>query len=103
MQLYVCRDSCCAQDDQIGPLDGYFEFHDHISFEHVIQHLLNISFFPHTATHNHIIGKTGKHNVVEILLPNDKIFYHVLKNRFAKNIIQNNSLYFEYTYLRYPR
>ena len=96
MIVHITREACCSQDDQLGPLEIQLEFDENATLEQVIMEICTIKFLQYSSSHNHMIGRIDDQKIVEILLPQEEIIFHIQKDSLVKNLIAESGLSFSF-------
>ncbi|MBJ7435075.1 MAG: hypothetical protein JHC54_04735 [Acinetobacter sp.] len=96
MIVHIIREACCSQDDQLGPLEIQLEFDENATLEQVIKEICRLNFLQYSSSHNHMIGRTDDQKIVEILLPQEEVIFHLQKDSLLKNLITENGLNFSF-------
>ncbi|HEY9102360.1 hypothetical protein [Chitinimonas sp.] len=66
MHITVTRDACCAQDDQIGPLDMRFEIHTHTRLDELVEQIVASHFLQYSGSHTHMAATIGEQVVAQV-------------------------------------
>lgn len=96
MIVHIIREACCSQDDQLGPLEIQLEFDENATLEQVIKEICRLKFLQYSSSHNHMIGRTDDQKIVEILLPQEEVIFHLQKDSLVKKLITENGLSFSF-------
>lgn len=96
MIVHIIREACCSQDDQLGPLEIQLEFDENATLEQIIKEICRVKFLQYSSSHNHMIGRTGDQKIVEILLPQEEIIFHLQKDSSVKDLIAESELNFSF-------
>jgi len=96
MIVHIIREACCSQDDQLGPLEIQLEFDENATLEQVIKEICRLKFLQYSSSHKYLIGRTNDQKIVEILLPQEEIIFHIQKDSLIKNLITENGLNFSF-------
>ena len=96
MIVHITREACCSQDDQLGPLEIQLEFDENATLEQVIKEICRLKFLQYSSSHNHMIGRTDDQKIVEILLLQEEVIFHLQKDSLVKKLITENGLSFSF-------
>ncbi|MEG2724209.1 MAG: hypothetical protein RR944_16110, partial [Acinetobacter sp.] len=96
MIVHIIREACCSQDDQLGPLEIQLEFDENATLEQVIKEIFRLKFLQYSSSYNHMIGRTDDQKIVEILLPQEEVIFHLQKDSLVKKLITENGLSFSF-------
>ena len=96
MIVHIIREACCSQDDELGPLEIQLEFDENATLEQVIKEICRLKFLQYSSSHNHMIGRTDDQKIVEILLPQEEVVFHLQKDSLVKKLITENGLSFSF-------
>jgi len=53
------REACCAQDDQLGPLEATYDLADHLTLADLVQAVTSSRFLQYSSTHTTLTGFAG--------------------------------------------
>lgn len=96
MMVHITREACCSQDDQLGPLEIQLEFDENTTLEQLIKEIFRVKFLQYSSSHNHMIGRAGDQKIVEILIPQEEIIFHLQKDSSVKDLIAESELSFSF-------
>ena len=96
MIVHITREACCSQDDQLGPLEIQLEFDENVTLEQVIKEICTVKFLQYSSSHNHMIGTADDQKIVEILLLQEEVIFHLQKDSLVKKLITENGLSFSF-------
>jgi hypothetical protein len=66
MRVSVTRDACCAQDDQIGPLEMSFELNADATLADLVRAVVSSKFLQYSASHVSLTGFIDESPVVAV-------------------------------------
>jgi hypothetical protein len=69
MEVRVLREACCAQDDQIGPLEASYIVNRDTSFEELVVLIQESQFLQYSSTHVTLQGEIAGTPVVRVFSP----------------------------------
>ncbi len=69
MKLFVNRQACCSQDDQIGPLQKTFELEQTSDLEHFITEVIDSGFLQFSSSHTEMVCRIGRSEVARVYAP----------------------------------
>ncbi len=69
MRIEITRDACCAQDDQIGPLEMAFEVAPDALLRDLVTIVVNAGFLQYSSSHVTMVGFAGKTEIARISSP----------------------------------
>ena len=96
MIVHIIREACCSQDDQLGPLEIQLEFEENVTLEQVIKEICTVKFLQYSSSHNYMLGRADDQKIVEILLPQEEIIFHIQKDSLVKNLIAESGFSFSF-------
>lgn len=96
MIVHIIREACCSQDDQLGPLEIQLEFEENVTLEQVIKEICTVKFLQYSSSHNHMLGRADDQKIVEILLPQEEIIFHIQKDNLVKNLMAESGFSFSF-------
>jgi len=65
-QFRVLREACCAQDDQLGPLEATYEVSASATLGEFVHAVASSRFLQYSATHTSIVGYAGGTQFVRV-------------------------------------
>ena len=66
MRVQVLRDACCAQDDQLGPLEATFELRQGASIGDLVSIIVESGFLQYSSSHTSLVGLVGEKPFVRV-------------------------------------
>lgn len=66
MQVRVLREACCAQDDQMGPLEAIYDVLPDATFKELVTMIVESRFLQYSASHITLQGEVGGIPVVRV-------------------------------------
>jgi hypothetical protein len=59
VQVQVLRDACCAQDDQLGPLEARYSFGVDATISDLVRTIVSSNFLQYSSTRTTLTGFIG--------------------------------------------
>ena len=56
MQVRVSREACCAQDDQLGPLDATYDVRSGAAIGELVSAIVGSNFLQYSSSHTSMFG-----------------------------------------------
>ena len=66
MRVQVLRDACCAQDDQLGPLEATFEVPQCATIGDLVSIIVESRFLQYSSSHTSLVGFVGEQPFVRV-------------------------------------
>jgi hypothetical protein len=102
MQIRVHRDACCAQDDQMGPLEAVYGVTSGTTFMELIVMIVESRFLQYSASHVTLLGEVAGTPVVRVFssfyLPGREAEYMVDGSQMAASVVGTRPLEFRFTF-----
>jgi len=67
MRVRVLREACCAQDDQLGPLEATYEVPHGSTIGDLVLAIVESRFLQYSASHTSLAGFIGEEQFVRVL------------------------------------
>lgn len=84
MQIRVCREACCAADDQAGPLETVYGVSPEATLKELIDKIESSGFLQYSASHVALLGHVDGQPLVKVFSP-----YH-LQGQPADYVVSPN-------------
>lgn len=102
MKFHVSRQACCAQDDQIGPLELVYELGAEATLQDLTEAVIRSGFLQFTSTHSVMVGEVGNDALVRV---SDAHFGHAQGPQYlraadilVRNLIGPGELHFRFEF-----
>ena len=69
MKIHVNREACCSQDDQLGPLDRWYEVRDGCTLGDFVAAVTDSRFLQFSSTHTTMSCRMGGKHVATVFSP----------------------------------
>ena len=69
MHVRVLRDACCAQDDQLGPLEATYELGPNATLREFVANVVDSGFLQYSGTHTSLVGFIEGKEFVRVFSP----------------------------------
>jgi hypothetical protein len=66
VRVRVLREACCAQDDQLGPLEATYEVPHGGTMGDLVLAIVESSFLQYSASHTSLVGFVGERQFVRV-------------------------------------
>jgi hypothetical protein len=66
VRVQVLRDACCAQDDQLGPLEANFEVPQGATIGDLVSIMVESRFLQYSSSHTSMVGFVGEKPFVRV-------------------------------------
>lgn len=99
MRIEITRQACCAQDDQIGPLEMMFDVDESNTLFDLVEQVVERRFLQYSSTHTTMIGAAGDIDIVRVSSPyyrNEQPEYLVNPDLPISEVIKNGSIHFRF-------
>jgi hypothetical protein len=99
MRIEISREACCAQDDQIGPLDLMLEIDPDCSLRDLVRRVVEKGFLQYSSTHTTMIGASGETEIVRVSSPyyiNKEPEYFLNPDLPVSEVIKNGDIHFRF-------
>jgi len=63
MQVRVFREACCAQDDQMGPLESTYRISSEATLKDLVEEIVESRFLQYSSSHIAMLGEVGRSGV----------------------------------------
>lgn len=102
MQVLVLRDACCAQDDQLGPLDASFNVSLNTTLGELISAVVESNFLQFSSSHVTLQGEVDGTAVVRVFssfyLNGKDAEFFVSADQLASTIVGVSYLRFRFVF-----
>lgn len=102
MKVRVLREACCAQDDQVGPLDANFEVPADGGFGDLVAQIQKSRFLQYSASHVILQGEVAGAPVVKIFSPyyanNKPAEFYASAGQTVSSVLGANALEFRFVF-----
>jgi hypothetical protein len=102
MQVRVSREACCAQDDQLGPLEKTYSLAPDATLQELIEKIVESSFLQYSSSHTSMVGEVDAMGVVRVFSPhyaaNQASEYLVSPNEQVSSLIPDGGLSFRFVF-----
>jgi hypothetical protein len=100
MQILVTREACCAQDDQLGPLDATYALEPGATLRELVEQIIRSGFLQYSSSHTSMLGKAGSVEIVKVYssyyLPGRAPEYLVAASEPAARLLEGKVLRFRF-------
>ena len=69
MKIQVLREACCAQDDQLGPLEATYEIRSDATIGDLVSTVVESRFLQYSSSHTSLVGLARGRQVVRVFSP----------------------------------
>ena len=69
MNVRVQREACCAQDDQLGPLEATYDLHPNATLREFVARVVDSGFLQYSPTHTSMVGFIEGKQFVRVFSP----------------------------------
>jgi hypothetical protein len=69
MKIQVLREACCAQDDQLGPLEATYSVSDNATLGELVETIIESRFLQYSSSHTALLGEVRGVPVVKVFSP----------------------------------
>lgn len=66
MRVRVIREACCAQDDQLGPLEAGYDLPPGATVGDLVAAVVGSSFLQYSSSHVSLVGFVGARRLVRV-------------------------------------
>ena len=66
MQVRVLREACCAQDDQLGPLEATYEVGQSATIGDLVLAIVESRFLQYSSSHTSLVAFVGGQPIVRV-------------------------------------
>lgn len=66
MRVQVLREACCAQDDQLGPLEATYDVPHGSTIGDLVRVIVESRFLQYSASHTSLVGFIGQEQIVRV-------------------------------------
>jgi hypothetical protein len=99
MRIEITRDACCAQDDQIGPLEMIFEIDPEALLRDLVTIVANAGFLQYSSSHVTMVGVAGKTEIARISSPyytKKEPEYLLSQELSISEVLKNGQIHFQF-------
>lgn len=68
MKVRILREACCAQDDQLGPLEAIYEMADGSSVKELVDAIEKSGFPQYSSSHLAMVGKANTAALFQVFI-----------------------------------
>lgn len=102
MEVRVLREACCAQEDQLGPLEARYVVSADASFEELVAMIRASRFLQYSSSHTTLQGEVAGVPVVRVFNPHGatdtEARFHVPASRSVAEVVQGRPLSFRFVF-----
>jgi len=69
VHVRVLREACCAQDDQLGPLEATYEVRPNATLREFVASVVDSGFLQYSASHTSMVGFVEGKEFVRVFSP----------------------------------
>ena len=69
VKVRVRREACCAQDDQLGPLEAAYPVTPATTIDELVRTIVESRFLQYSSSHTSLVGFAGAHAFVRVFSP----------------------------------
>jgi len=102
MQIQVSREACCAQDDQLGPLEMVYNLSSDATLSELVQKIVASRFLQYSSSHTTMLGEAGTVGVVKVFSAyycgNKEAEFLAAPDEPVRSVIAANVLHFRFVF-----
>jgi hypothetical protein len=100
VRVQVLRDACCAQDDQLGPLEATFEVPQSATIGDLVSIIVDSRFLQYSSSHTSLVGFVGEQPFVRVFssyyVPNRGPEFVAPSTELVTTVLGNQTIEFRF-------
>jgi len=100
VRVQVLRDACCAQDDQLGPLEATYDVPPGASIGDLVSIVVESRFLQYSSSHTSLVGLVGEKPFVRVFssyyAPNRGPEFVLPSTELVSTVLGNQTIEFRF-------
>ena len=100
MRLTVFRDACCAQDDQLGPLEATYEIKQSTTIGELVAVVVGSRFLQYSGSHVSLVAFAGDRPLARVFsahhVPDRSPEFNVPSTALVTDLVGDQALHFRF-------
>ena len=100
MRVTVLRDACCAQDDQLGPLEAIYEIEQATTIGELVAVVVGSRFLQYSGSHVSLVAFAGDRPLARVFsayhAPDRSPEFNVPATSLVTDLVGNQAVHFRF-------